>query len=138
MSNTYLNDSNFSYIWGKIKAYIDSLISTVNYSREGFGYSIEMNNNVVDLSQGDVFIKTISANTTFTFTGVPESRTATFSMILTNAGSYTITWPSSVKWSYGDQPILSTTGIDMITFLTPDGGITWYGSLSVENAQNSL
>lgn len=134
MDSQYLNNNGTSYLWSKIKTYIDNALTT-NNNRELFGYPVIVTGNEINLQNGDVFLKTISQNTSFSFTGVPSNRTATFSVILTNGGSYLVTWPNSVKWSFGQSPALSETGIDMITFLTPDGGTTWYGSLSVQHAE---
>lgn len=56
----------------------------------------------------------------------------TITMLLTQGtGANKISWPSNVKWSYGREPVLTFTqnSIDVIQFLTVDGGSTWYGSL---------
>ena len=84
----------------------------------------------IDCSSASTFTKTISANTTFTITGVPSSKASTICLLLTNGGSYTVTWPSNVKWPSATVPTLST-GIDLITLFTPNGGTTWYGTLSM-------
>lgn len=132
----YSNITNISYIWSKIKTYIDNAITTITSSYEDnkFGNTVTLTNNTIDTTLGDVFIKNVTENITFSFTGVPNNKNFTFSIILTNGGSYNVIWPNSVKWSYGIVPSLSTNGIDVITFITPDGGNTWYGSLSLENA----
>lgn len=130
MDKICLDNNGLSYFWSKIKTYIDNVITTFTNSYLPFGTSVNLEGNIIDLTFGDVFLKTITADTTFTFRGVPAGRTATFSIILTNGGQYTITWPSSVKWSYNSAPLLTSSGIDVLTFLTPDGGTTWYGSLS--------
>ena len=133
----YSNITNISYIWSKIKTYIDNLFNTTLislYENNNFGNTVTLTSNTVDTTLGDVFIKTITENTTFIFTGVPQNKNFTFSIILTNGGSYNVVWPNSVKWSYGITPSLSTNGIDVITFITPNGGNIWYGSLSLANA----
>ncbi|HEI9733559.1 TPA: hypothetical protein SLN44_001979 [Enterobacter cloacae] len=56
----------------------------------------------------------------------------TITMLLTQGtGANKISWPSNVKWSYGREPVLTFTkdSIDVIQFLSVDGGSTWYGSL---------
>ncbi|HDS4423632.1 TPA: hypothetical protein QHX13_004804 [Enterobacter cloacae] len=56
----------------------------------------------------------------------------TITMLLTQGtGANKISWPSNVKWSYGREPVLTFTkdSIDVIQFLSIDGGSTWYGSL---------
>jgi len=84
----------------------------------------------LDLSAGTVFLHTLSANTTFTFSNAPASGTA-FAFVLKlvqGPSSYTATWPN-VYWSGGDTPAISTGSgeIDIYVFLTHDGGVTWFG-----------
>lgn len=99
-----------------------------------FTETVAMSDNAINLSKGCIFTKTISANTTFTITGVPSGKATTFNLVLTNGGSRTITWPSSVKWTAGTPPSLTSSGIDVLTFLTTNGGSTWYGTVAVEGA----
>ena len=99
-----------------------------------FGTSVALSESIIDVSLGSCFTKTITAATTFAFTGVPSNATARFSLVLTNGGSQTVTWPSSVKWSGGANPELAASGVDVFTFLTADGGTTWYGVHSVQGA----
>ena len=56
-----------------------------------------------------------------------------FNLILKNGGSKTVTWPSSVKWADSEVPDLTQSGIDVLTFLTPDGGTTWYGTVAISS-----
>lgn len=83
----------------------------------------------IDLTLGNVVTATVdtSANT-FTFSNPSASgRACSFTLILTNGGSQTVNWPASVKWDGGTAPTLTTAGVDVIEFLTVDGGTTWYG-----------
>lgn len=85
----------------------------------------------VDCALGQYFYGTVSGNVVFTFSNPPASGKAFgFILELTNAGSFTRTWPSSVKWSGGIAPTLSTSGTDVLVFTTRDGGTTWRGVLS--------
>jgi hypothetical protein len=45
------------------------------------------------------------------------------------SGSYTVTWPASVKWKANTPPVLSTTvgAVDVIDLITFDNGTTWLG-----------
>lgn len=87
----------------------------------------------IDLETGPVWDITLTANATFTFSNPPATGTAgSFTLILTQdgTGSRTATWPSSVDWSSGAAPTLTTTattGVDILTFLTIDAGTTWFG-----------
>lgn len=99
-----------------------------------YGTTATIDDSIIDLNNGCVFTKTITANTTFSIIGVPTGKTAVFNLILTNGGSKTVTWPNSVKWANGTAPSFTSSGVDVITFMTPDGGITWYGTLAIGNA----
>ncbi|MCE1393193.1 MULTISPECIES: phage tail protein [Enterobacteriaceae] len=62
----------------------------------------------------------------------------TITMLLTQGtGANKISWPFNVKWSYGREPVLTFTkdSIDVIQFLSIDGGSTWYGSLLMADLQ---
>ena len=83
----------------------------------------------IDLSLGNVVTATVSTSTeTFTFSNPPASgKAGSFTLILTNGGSQTVNWPASVDWVGGTAPTLTSAGVDVITFVTTDGGTTWLG-----------
>lgn len=92
---------------------------------------VAMAANAVDLELGNVFTYTLSGGQTLTFTNPAASGTAcSFSLIITNGGSATLTYPSSVDWAAATAPTLTTSGIDILTFTTIDGGTIWYGIVS--------
>jgi len=82
----------------------------------------------IDCSQGNYFTKTASGALTWTFSNVPASRAVLVILELTNGGTGTQTWPASVKWPGGTAPVLTVSGVDVITFLTDDSGTTWRGN----------
>ena len=86
----------------------------------------------VDVGARDTYTLTTSGNTTFTFTGAPSSgQVGTFSLIITAGGTHTLTWPASVDWAGGSAPDAPASGeVDVYTFMTVDGGTTWYGFLA--------
>jgi len=86
----------------------------------------------IDLELGNVITATVSTSAqTFTFSNPPETGTAgSFTLILTNGGMGTITWPTSVKWEDGNTPSLTASGGDILTFMTIDAGTIWYGFLA--------
>ena len=98
-----------------------------------YGTSANLTTSEIDLSKGVVFSKTVSADTVFTFINAPSGRAATFNLIITNGGSATVTWPTSVKWTDAAAPTLTASGVDVLTFMTPNG-TTWYGTLAIVNA----
>ena len=82
----------------------------------------------VDLTLGNVQTYTLSGNQTLTFSNAPASGTAgSFTLIVTNGASATLTWPTSVDWAGGTAPTLTASGKDILTFTTIDGGTIWYG-----------
>ena len=89
---------------------------------------VAMSANAVDLSLGNVQTYTLSGNQTLTFTNPPATGNAgSFTLIVTNGGSATLTWPTSVDWAGGSAPSLTSSGIDILTFMTIDAGTIWYG-----------
>jgi len=84
--------------------------------------------NAVDLTLGNVQTYTLSGNQTLTFTNpIASGNSSSFTLILTNGGSATLTWPGSVDWAAATAPTLTSSGIDVLVFTTIDGGTTWYG-----------
>lgn len=109
-----------------------TITATKTFNTGYFGKTVAVNAMDISPVDGAVFTKTVTANTTFTISGTPSNVAACFTLVLTNGGSHTVTWPSSVKWTEGTPPELIAAGIDVITFITPNGGITWYGCHSVQ------
>ena len=82
----------------------------------------------IDLATGNYFTKTISANSTFTFSNPPASGTAgTFTLELTHT-SGTVTWPASVKFPADTAPTLTTGKTHLFIFVTDDGGTRYRGA----------
>ena len=66
---------------------------------------------------------------TFSFSNPPSSGNAgSVTLIMTNPMAHgDVAWHSSVKWSGGTAPSLSSSGTDILSFTTLDAGTTWYG-----------
>lgn len=81
-----------------------------------------------DLAQN--FVITLTDNATFTISNPPTNGGA-FTLFLEQdaTGSRTVTWPASIIWPGGTAPTLTGTAnsIDVIVFVTNDGGTTWQG-----------
>lgn len=85
----------------------------------------------IDCRLANLFYKTITGITTFTFTNAPAAgRSYGFVLELVNGGAFAITWPASVKWPSAVTPSLTVSGVDILVFMTRDGGATWRGQLS--------
>ena len=92
---------------------------------------VAMAAHAVDLELGNVFTYTLSGGQTLTFTNPAASGTAcSFTLIITNGGSATLTWPTSIDWAAATAPTLTASGVDVLTFTSIDGGTIWYGIAS--------
>ncbi len=82
----------------------------------------------IDLATGNYFTKTISGNSTFTFSNPPASGTVgSFTLELTHS-SGTVTWPASVKFPADTAPTLTTGKTHLFIFVTDDGGTRYRGA----------
>jgi hypothetical protein len=87
----------------------------------------------IDLSTGNYFDDTLAANTTYTISNAGDVQA--FQLEVTGASTYTITWPSSIEWAGGVAPAAPANGeTDVFTFTTDDGGTTYTGVKSIDNA----
>lgn len=85
---------------------------------------------VIDLSQAGIFTLTTSQNVTLSFINVPDNTLSCAFVLKVDAG-HSVTYPNSVKFSGGEAPALSGSGLeDVLIFVTSDGGISWYASLA--------
>ncbi len=86
----------------------------------------------IDCSAGNYFTKSISANSTFTFSNPPSSRAYSFTLEVNVSGSRTITWPATVEWPYSAAPSLSADKTHLFMFVTDDNGATYRGAALVD------
>jgi len=82
----------------------------------------------IDLSAGNYFTKSISANSTFTFSNTPASRAFGFTLRVTVTGDIAITWPASVEFPGDEAPTLTEDKTHLFMFATDDGGTTFRGA----------
>ena len=106
------------------KMYISADTGDVVYQYSTVAYT-----QTLDLSTGTTFSFTPSGATTVSFTNPPATGTAIgFSVEIIGNGS-AITWPSSIKWHLATAPTATATK-ELYTFVTTDGGTTYYGKLA--------
>jgi hypothetical protein len=92
----------------------------------------------LDVSLGTLHKVSLTTSiTTLTFVNVPASpRVFSFVLqVVADGTARTIAWPAAVKWPGAAAPtITSVSGkIDTFSFLTYDGGTTWYGFTMAQN-----
>ena len=136
--NSALNDC-FSKYGGNIIG--DISISGMVLTQGMFSDVVEVvldenNEYTIDVTKSSCFTKEITSTFTgFKIKGVPENKASCFTLIITNGGgSNIVEWPTSVKWADKKVPTLTENGIDVLTFITMNGGNTWIGCPSVINA----
>ena len=85
----------------------------------------------VNLNNGNSVTATVSASAnTFVFSNpTAGDELCGFTLGLTNGGSQTVNWPSSVDWTAATAPTLTASGVDWLVFWTVDGGTIWNGKL---------
>jgi hypothetical protein len=112
-----------------------TFIGTLNLTRNYTLAASAVAASDVDCLLANYFIKTISGATTFTFSNPPPTtRVFGFVLELTNGGSAVVSWPASVKWPSATAPTLTASGVDILTFITDDGGTIWRGLASMINS----
>ena len=86
----------------------------------------------IDLALGNNVVATVdTSGNTFVFSNPTASdELCGFTLFLTNGGSQTVTWPATVDWAGGTAPTLTTSGIDILVFVTTDGGTIWHGMVA--------
>lgn len=77
----------------------------------------------LDWSVAEFQTKSISSNTTFTFSGFTASKAQALIVQLTISSSAQPTWPASVTWPAGEEPAWRD-GTHVIGLMTFDGGTT--------------
>ena len=94
---------------------------------------------IINLAASNIVNLTLNTSTTIGFINTASVNLADSIMIVAKqsatTGTNKITWPSSVKWPNGSAPALSTAtnAIDVLNFITIDGGASFYGALSLGN-----
>lgn len=96
-----------------------------------YQYSTGYATQALDLSTGTTFSFTPSGATTVSITNPPATGIAIGFTVEIIGDASAITWPSSVKWPAGVAPTATATK-ELYTFVTTDGGTTYYGKKAAE------
>lgn len=90
----------------------------------------------LDLDASNYFAAEVSGSATFVFANPPANTVAAGLILeLTNGGNYTVTWPASIDWPGGTAPTLTSDGVDVLVFITDDGGTIWRGVRSMADSK---
>lgn len=83
----------------------------------------------IDWTTGNNHLSTLTDNVTYTFTPPSGPAHLTLRMVQDGGGTNTVTWPATVKWANGTEPVWTTTGADVnlaFFYYAVDGN--YYGS----------
>jgi len=83
--------------------------------------------NTVNCAQGNFFTRTASGAASWFINNVPSGRAYTVILELTNGGTGTQTWFANTRWAGGTAPTLTTSGVDVLAFISDDAGANWRG-----------
>lgn len=98
-----------------------------DYSIQGEILGVVSANATLDLANANFFSATANANLTFSFANASAANTLSGAVLaLTNGGAFTIGW-DNVAWSSGSAPTLTSAGLDILVFVSYDGGANWNG-----------
>lgn len=81
----------------------------------------------IDWGTGSAHKSTLTGNVTYTFSN-PVTGGSYVLRVLTGAGSFTVTWPATVKWPGGVAPTVTVTAARMDLFNFFFDGTNYYGS----------
>jgi hypothetical protein len=105
-----------------------------DYSINGEVLGLLNANTALNFANANFFSATANANVTISFANASPSNTLSGCVLaLTNGGSKTITW-SNVAWSQNNAPTLTSNGMDILVFVTYDGGTTVNGMVASYNS----
>lgn len=129
---------------GGIKTFDSTIITSGVFSK-----AIDVSDNTssvvnidIDLSQASCFLLTAENDSTiyikFIIPQIVEnldSIASCFTLIIKNGGGASaVVFQNNVAWADNYPPKLTNSGVDVLTFISMDGGNTWYGSPSIINA----
>jgi len=92
-------------------------------------------NQILDASSAAHFSATIAGATTFFFTVDATSPVNVIMVELTNPGAFSIIWPATVKWPGGSPPTFTVSGVDLLVFISRDGGTIWRGAMIQQDSR---
>jgi hypothetical protein len=125
VSNVTINTSNVA--GGDISNVTTSNVALKFYNVTGADLGTTSGNVTIALSTGNFFSATTNANATWIFANAsPANSLSGVVLALTNGGAYDQTW-TNVAWSGGAAPTLTAAGLDILVFVSYDGGTNWNG-----------
>lgn len=109
-----------------------------SYTETENAVSISGTTLTLDLSTGNHFKVSLNAQVTSMVLSNPPASGVAFAFTFVTVGDGTahgFVWNANIKWPSGSAPTITTTlnKTDIYTFLTFDGGTTWWGFIGGQN-----
>jgi len=134
-SGTYIRSVLSAESWNDLLGVLDEKLNKSGDTLEDYVENLESSTGTgtvtLNLANSNVFEHTVDADTTTTI-GLANVRAGAHSFTLAldqHAGEPTITWNFTVEWP-NDTPPDILGGMNILTFITFDGGTKWYGHLA--------
>ena len=90
----------------------------------------------INMELGNYVSATAVGAVTWIFSNPPTgARAGSIILELTNGGAYTQYWPAAIRWPSGSAPSLAASGVDVLVFITDDGGANWRGAISMGDSR---
>jgi len=115
------------------------LLNTTVTTQNKLTPSITSGTLTLDLSASSFFVVSLTESiTTFVLQNTPSSPSVyafALQIVYTSNTGHPIVWGPEFKWASGIAPSLTyiNNKADLFTFLTHDGGVTWYSFISESN-----
>jgi hypothetical protein len=125
---------NASFTGATVSGLTASTLTLAGYNTKRQDLGTLSSNINLDLSQYNDFTFTAGGSIALTPINVPASGTVSFSISITNGGQYTLTFAGS-RYPSATPPTLTSTGVDTLTFVSYDNGITWRGNIVMKDTR---
>jgi len=87
---------------------------------------------ILNFANGHCWNAVATGAITFTVSNVPSGGVVGGLLRLEDGGAAGVTWPASFEWAGGSAPTLTSSGVDLIAFVSFDGGATFIASAQLD------
>ena len=141
ISSVYFDSLDGTNLVGVAKTGSENNFSAQNnlldYTETSAAPTIAAGSLTLDLNTASHFLVALNANiTSMTVSNVTSSKAVAFTIRFTADGTLrTVSWPSGTVWAGGAAPTMTSTNNkrDFFTFMTYDGGTTWFAFTGGQN-----
>lgn len=111
------------------------VVGTLDLAGQARSNIVALGSSAIDCSLGNYFTRTVTGASSWSVSNVPSGVAYSFLLELTNGGLGTQTWFTNVRWPGGTAPTLTSSGVDVLGFITDDGGANWRGVMLMKDSK---